>query len=47
MGGGAFDPLNAGDRGAESAQQPKITTADLGRILSVGLSAIAVLGGWK
>jgi len=42
---GAFDPLNAGDPRLASAKQPKITDTDLARILSIGLSLRACLGG--
>jgi len=39
---GAFDPLNAGDPRLASAKQPKITIADLSRILSIGLNVKGV-----
>ena len=38
MGEGAFDLLKTGYSQPRSAKQPKITTADLARILSIGLS---------
>jgi hypothetical protein len=48
MGGGAFDPLKTGGSWPRSAKQPKITIADLARILSIGLSKPrAPGGGWR
>jgi hypothetical protein len=45
MGGGAFDLLKPAGIWPRSEKQPKITCADLARILSIGLSKPHVVGG--